>query len=507
MTRSTRAWLGAIFGAFFVILIYPQARAYWFAGLPFPSRPVTLLPLIGDRPKPPTDEVESAAWLLSGAARLSENQKLTGSERESLVGIAQRESLREPTNAFWNQMLAILASPTEARDYWMRAANSTTYNDYQSDAVARGRVEYLRRSGASMGWHAAALFAERRSEGAVLTQRLASQLAGASPKLALRLSILENGRLLRDGGRSLAAARIGVALVEGASYPPSLRRTGDARRLLLARTEMVQQLRKSFPSRVQATEDVFRANDAWLAMTGSDEPGGVYRSLGWGSLATAVLPGALTITACLGAGLWLLISLHHRFQPLAGRRRGLTAFLLAAALAWGAWATTHLWLPACAAALCALFLLYEPRQLRARVPDSLGPLFEILVAVLATSFVALITAYVAGLSGPALILLPELDAPGWSYGGAASIAGLAVLTLGSVCLIAPLFAVAQRISTSEVFDRALRQFGANVTLIAATCAMVGLPVAMIVDQRLRQELTQIAENEPLYHYNRWFRVQ
>jgi hypothetical protein len=508
MTGAGRAWLGAIIGAALVTVSYPQARAFLLTGLTFRLPTVSLLPVEGDRLRLPTDEVEAAGWLLSGAEQIIAKRELKESEFMSLKSMARGYSATDPSNAFWNQMLAVLSSGTEAQSYWTNYGRYSTYNDYQSDAVARSRLDYMRSSGAAMAWHSAALYTERRSAAATLVKRSAAQMLEANPSLELRLATLENGRLLRDGARSLATAEVGVTLVEGASYPPTLKREPVAvRRLLLARTDLAEQVRKDQPQSVARLEETFRANDAWLAMTSSDEPKTIFRSLALGSLATGVLPGALALVAACGLVLWGIVMINHRYQPLAGKWRPVIATVLSVTLGWGAWAATHLWLPAISAAACALVLLYQPRILRSKIPDSLGPLFEILVALLAIGFLGLMAMFLGGMTAPAVLILSRLDFPAWSYGGAAAIAGLAVLNLGFVCLLAPLFALAQRIPTAVVFDRALRQFAGNVTVLAATAAMVGLPVSILIDQRLRKELTQIAENEPLYHYNRWFRVR
>src|SRR5262249_6091173 len=119
-------------------------------------------------------------------------------------------------------------------------------------------------------------------------------------------------------------------------------------------------------------------------------------------------------------------------------------------LALGAYLITLLPLAAIAAFLCCLFLTLGPKRERRVRVDDLGPMFSFTAATLGLVVLALLAAFVLGISSSAVSILPSLNVPREYLGGSGALLGLAIIVLAILLLLAPLFAISLRVATPFV---------------------------------------------------------
>ncbi|MCX7799396.1 MAG: hypothetical protein N2109_03535 [Fimbriimonadales bacterium] len=506
MTTAGRVLLGALLGAWAVALIHPTSRA-WVLGArlrPGPCPPLT------PTWRPSDERLEAAERIRSRAADLRTLEARTPERLRSGLSSSQIRARREPANAYWLQMVAVfrqaLGDSAGAREAWELAASCRRWADLQTDELLARADAAGRAQGIQQAWTLFAAYPLRSTDAVAAIKSFARVVHRQHPvrgssNLRFRIATVANGRLLRDGSRSLLLAALGSDILEMATYPPSMASFPSQRALLIARYDLINAAREA------GMEDeavwllrTFQENDGWNVLLASVDPIREAQTLAFGALLTAVLPGALALLSLSGLAVWGLgwLLIHRRglrapFCPPWVYGVGVAAGLLV-------YLQLRLWIPAVAVAAAFALLGFGPTRTRRVADPEMGPLFSFTVWLLASAFGLFHTLMIAGKSWPGWHLLPFLQLDAEFVGGAGAWASLAGLCLSGLLVVAPTWAMVERQSTPFVLGLALRLAGKYLALTGATLGLLSLLVALPLDRRLYNVGRELVENEPLHYY-------
>jgi len=512
VTPRVRALLGAAGGALLVLVAHPSTRPGLLAA--FRKRPPDdLSGLLTPPPlRKPTDRPSGAAYLHEGAERLVEGSPLTQTERKALVEIAERGADTEVDNAFWPLARSVFETGAAARGSWRTASRRLRYDDYQNEALtemmvrAARQVQGARTIGDAPAWIYAAA-APRRSlaMGAALKSEAFRTLETLdSPRVRdeYALQTIHNGATLRNYSRQYRLAAYGMAIVEGATYPPgaviddpATGLNGSPRRLVLAKGELTRKLRESGRgSEARFCDRQFQVNDSWQAFQEVRDPAGRFQALALAAVFVAALPGGFLVTALVGGLVWMFGRRTTAVAYVRSRFHGSGLAATSFALLGGGVFLGYPWVGLTAAA-CALVPALGPERPKRFGDATLGPLHGFLVGVVTLVLLIGVPLAAVARSLPGA-LLPELGPVGAWLGDAQRLGALIVALLGASALIAPAYAVVRRFSTPTMAAQTYARVGRNVTLVALALALVASPLCYALDRLLGNALLQITLNEP-----------
>ena len=503
MSPAARAYYGAVLGALLTMVVHPVSRPYVLSGfLHWGDSPAahTTPWIVGNVPRLPVPKsaLDASLWLQAGAERLWARRPPSDAELESLIEVARSAGLEEPENAYWTQMeavfLGVLGRLQEADRAWMRAARAARWNDLQGARLIRVREDLARESGARMAWQLAYVYRLRSLANAQVIRAFgrAAVLRAGNAILAVRWAGVSNARLMRDGARSIEGGQVAADMMEAVSHPAGLAFTNSHRVLLLARYDLVNAL--AAEKRLEMSSQVaqaYDANDSWLGMTQRFDSQERIDLLSIFALAAITAPSALLAVAGFGGVLWLL----GLWATSSARVRLLFAPPLApwigVASAVAAYAATGLTLAPIAVVLCYVFLVFTPPQVRTLTPTDLGPLFRTVLGGLGCAMAVFFGAFFGSLSTPACELLAAIGLPRDYYGGATLFLGLAGIVLCMLPLMAPGWALVQRVPTPKVVAYALRALGRGLCSAALGIAVVVGPLAVYADRELNHTMQML----------------
>jgi hypothetical protein len=472
----------------------------------------------------PDDLNEASLWMLAGVKKIAMREIISSGDFDKLIAVAHQAGDRDPDNAYWRQMEAVFLqhslkvfkhSPAETArlhqellNCWITAAKRKRWDDYQTGRIKSVQQQLASEFGGPAAWQFAAVYSKRSTDAVLAIQAVGRDLLrSADPKsssfLLLRYYTLINGKLLRDGARSLVIGECGASMVEFASYPNDLKYPPPPRKLVFARTALYNELWKGgYKDQARDVDLAFKDNEGWLALTGRADIPVKTEQLRIASLITVSVPGALLIVSLFGGILWGLSSILKARPKLLKVVEPPIAPVIGLVLAVVLYAVTRLFLASIAVCACFGFLAFTPTHERSKAPEQMGPVFELTVFALSVVMAVLGVVFVLGMATPGCQVLADFDAPKELYGGSTLLLGLCGIVLGLLLLAAPCWGMIQRIPTPAVVVLALRQFGRGLFLGALALAIVITPVAVFADNVVRLELQHIVGNEPLYYlYN------
>jgi hypothetical protein len=524
VSKSWRAFYGAAVGALLVLFIHPASRPFlltalsrWGSSKTFQNNPLVIESL-KELPKVTGLDVASV-YMQVGAERALHPQSGQAGDWPSLMSVAAHAAQQDPDNAFWVQMQAVLTDamsktvpPAQranlrnlAIEEWGKASHLARWDDYQTRKLGKLQAQLAVESGGPAAWQYAAVYPLRGTAPIDAIGEFARNLvlnldSTSKSALILRYETLMNGRLIREGSRSIAIGEAGVNMVESASYPKEIAATKNPRVMVITRAEFYNQLvHAGMTDQARQVLDTFKSNEGWLAFLRQENIGAETRDLRFLSVFTIVLPGALLAISLFGGLLWLIAALL-RLKP------GLMKIVeipygpaIGLALAIIVYTFTHLPLASLAVFACFGFLAFTPRNDRSRVNEPLGTAFELVQVILGCVLVILLVGFLVGLSTPGCQVFEELDVPKEFYGGSTLLLGLAGIVVALLSLAAPLWAVIQRIATPSILLAALRQFGRGLFLACLSLAIIATPICVLADRYVRGELGKIVANEPVFY--------
>lgn len=513
MNRLGRTAAGALVGIVATILIHPASRR--FVLLPFldlgPSvqmdRTEWLPSNLGVLPSP-QDTLQASLWMQVGAEMITQRKPIEPEDLNRLIAVAEASSQGEPENAFWLQMKSVFLWESgrreEARQAWIHASLALSWNDYQSRRFEHLRSELEAIDGGPMAWHSAAAYFRRSTAMARTIDWFCRSLferSGLDPEeeMAIRLATVRNGRLLRDGSRSIAVGVYGAQLVEY-SYAPVGASRASPRQQLLSRDSLVNAVRRlRLPAEAAQIDEAFQSNDAWLALTRPQQARANATEPAVYSVITAGAPGVLLGLSAIGFLLLGAVRLlevfprSHRFfrppwTPALGVLVGVWLYL-----------QSGLILAAVAATLCFSFVAFEPANPRKRLPNRMGFGFRLAVFGLTILFIVLLGGFWIGLTTPSLEVVTYLDYPASLLSGNQVLLSLAVLVFAMLFLAAPGWAIVDRIPTPYATVLTLREFALRLAWVSLAACIVAAPIAVYVDNQVRTHMGVLMANEPAHY--------
>jgi hypothetical protein len=515
MTLWSRAIFGALIGAILTLFVHPSSRPY-LSGPFIESSNLIQGPQYAPLPKSfpetlpePSDDLSASLWIHVGAEQIKNRVELSNAQIEGLIKIARTRGKKDVANAFWKIAEAAycgkLGRKEEARQAWMVASRCIGYDDYQTRYLLQVR-ETLAKTTASNSWQFAYCYRLRSFAFAIMVESFARNLVGHLSRktpddLALRYATLVNGGLLRDGARNLEIMQRGIAIVELASHPPELQTQASIKRLLIAHSDFKEALKSiGMVEEAQRVEGNYNQNDGWYALTKREDTGEKLASLTLFSALWPNLPGVLLQCSIVFGAIWLLGLGMERLVRIQYRYAVIAALALAVTLSVSVFLLTDSNLALLATALCCLFILLSPRNVRTQLPKELGPLFTCAVLTLATAFLGLTAIMFMTRTLPVVANAPAFDSQLSSIIDFRLAAGLALILISCLYLFAPLWAMAQHIRTMFVLARGLRTFGAIGTILGLVLSVAATPICVYFEKENQETFGMLLKNEPVYYY-------
>jgi len=510
MSPLVRAVVGAAAGAILTLLIHPVSRSFITAIFHRESAANLTVMMEGRqrRLEPPSDLIQASVWIQVAAEKLEVQQGLEAKEYGTLTKILDQACKRDPDNAFWFQMRAVIlnamARPTAARQAWTRASRAAVWNDYQTTRLFQCERRIAERTGADQAWQTAYVYYARSHATPRMIERFSRTIVGkadfdSDAGLDARVATILNGNLLCLGARTIADGALGLRMIDIAAYPEEMAGISKPKRLYLGRNLIVTNLRnRGRDDEARTAQRIFQHSDGWDAMTQTQDPDENARTLAWLSILTASVPSLTMLFAAIGGfgyviglGVEQLTGSHGRLSPAP-------VAMCASALAAVVFALTLFPLAAAAAMLCLLFLTVGPKRHRRTSVEDLGPFFAFAVFMVAVIFTLVLGLYLIDGTTAATAVLPMAGVPD-IYGGGTAFVGLALVVFGVLFLIAPSWALVHRVPTPQVLSLALRKWGAFMGVGCLVLAVLLGPLSIYADRKIGDRLTKIVGNEPVYY--------
>jgi hypothetical protein len=502
MTRGGRALLGAALGAALTLFLHPASRPYLTTVFISPTSHSTPV-----QRGIPDDPVQLSDWMSAIGERFLNRQKLTRVELDNAILAATKGAKLNADNPFWHQMLACfyhqIGDEEEAKHQWITASACARWNDFQTEELLREHQRLTQDFKAAQSWQLAYVYFQRTESAVKMISSYGHSIYASIPLasdegLPLRAANVINGMRLREGSQSIRIGYFGTDMSEMACHPSGLSETLSRHKLFLAHIRMQDRLRQlGHQQLADQVYDCYRQADAWYVYENPVEAESNVAELSFLSLFLSGFPSMLTVVGITGIVLWLtgiaLRKLEH--IPL------LPALVAGLLLAIGAYSITLLPLAAITTFLCCAFLTLGPKRERSVKIDDLGPMFSFTAGTLGLVFMLLFGAFVVGTSAPAVSILPFLSVPHEYFGGSGVLLGLSIIVLAILLLLAPMFAIALRVSTGFVLSKALRKFGAFLAYASLGLIVVGTPLCIYFDRDNSETLRRIVTNEPVYYLN------
>ena len=514
MNRSGRILFGVLAGALLTLVIHPVSRK--FIILPFMelgasdslANSIWLTQNLDILPAP-NDTLSASIWVQAGAEQLVRGKKISSDNLVRLIEVSQAAARGEPNNGFWLQMKAVFCWESgereRAREAWLQASRASAWNDYQSRRLERVRNELAEIDGGPMAWHSAAAYYQRSVACARTIDWVARGLSerwSSAPERVLesRLATLRNGRLLRDGSRSVAVGSYGAQLIEFAYRRFDVIGNMTPREIELARFQLVNDLRDSGrPHEALEVDDAFQTNDAWFALTQPSRAIENAHNLAATAAITSSVSGIFFGIALVGLLLLGVVALFERLPALQRVFTPPLAPVLGVFVGVALYLQTGLVLAAITVAMCFGFLAFEPPRARRQRKPRLRVGFRIAFVVVASLFILMVGAFWLGIGTPAYEIVPNLRFPVELFGGNTVFLSLAVLVLSLLLLIAPGWAMVERVPTTMATISTLHEFSRRVAWGALLCGLVVTPIAVYVDNQVRQSMDLLLTNEPTHY--------
>lgn len=500
---SWARWLsGLVLGALLAFGFFAPTRLLLLDGLQWgPSKiRLTSRALVENVPKlpAPTDSLTRWQWLETAARKRSREGKLSTATRQELITLAREGSKAEPDNAYWPQLEAVWSRDVGR---WQEASRKARWADPQEVAMQRLETELARPFG-PRAWHFGALRASRSDSVLLQLEGLARELSRNSrvdrAGIAVRRATLRNGDLIRLGARSLPAASTGSQITEIATFPPEVLEFRSPRKLIVARMEFVQALRaRGGETDAELADRSFSQNDSWMALLESANVADSTRDTLIRALFAGGIPACLLVMIFgwgIGWAVWYALERRQiqRFHPA-----GLA--IVAVGAAFATFVASGQILASLVVVLCIALLGWSPHPARSEPVLDFGPFYRFAVFLFALSLNALITCFVLGISTPGWELARVLPIPEDYYGFSPLFLGLSILVVGLGLLLAPALALAYRIRTPLVVVKLLTDLHRTGTIVTLTLFLVAVPLGVLEEQRTREELRRIFQNETLYY--------
>jgi hypothetical protein len=522
MGPLARALLGVALGSCLTLFAHPVSRQFMLGLLPRSQAVAPLSAATGHvrgKMERPHSLIEAGLWMQLGCEKLRSSNPPNKHELLSLVALARNTGLwqapgvNEKENAFWPEMAAVflekLGRREEAKKEWLKASTRSLWRDYQASRLLLTSQE-MDRAGGKFAWHLAAAYYKRQSFVPQAIYRYAVTTTiplGVASKedLRFRMATLANGQSMAASAQSMDTLRFGVGVANLAIVPKGSSGDMKASEVAKARGHFYENLKKvGFADEANRASSTYNEIDSLPVLTGSFDPDSNAARFAIYSIFTSTFPCAMLLVSIFGGLVWGAGALVLRF---AGDHVGFgwpRTIAFGSALGVGVFSVTFLPLVAIISLLSALFLVFTPKQERSRYPADLGPLFSWMMGVLALLFLTVLGLFFIQQSQPDRIIMPLITGANPDYlAGRNALMGLAAIIFAMVLLASPMWAFALRVRTPYMLGLCLRSFGRMLTAMALAGVLIGGPICVYADSRVRDTLEQLVGNEPVHYVIRF----
>lgn len=510
MKISARALLGAAIGAVITVLAHPLSRPFFLE--PFrvvsPDRLSTAFDTYSRHPVTPRNVVGASLWLQLAAERLCQREALSPMALNTMVLICKRAEAKEPGNALWPQMEAVILSEKglsrEAYVAWVRASRCGTWNDYQTPRIllARDRIAEITKN--RQAWQLAYVNSAKSATFANLIERYARNLLSGAGLVKVddlhhRYATLLNGELIRLNSRSMSNGLKGANIVQLSAYPANQMHVSSPKRLWIGQSQVASNLAKlGYSEEAAHARKAYTNNESWLGLTKSRDIQEDIFNVSLGSVLAATLVGSLVITSLVGTNMWLIGLVVGAAFGKASRFPLYVVIPSGLLLSGSAYAFTKDLGAVLTCALACLFLLAGAKNVRKAMPEDLGPLFGLVQLILAIACGTAISASVICRSTSARAVFPQIGVP-TDFFASPFLLGLACLFFSMLLAVTPIWAMVQKLGTPHVLGLGLRRFGAYMGVGSFVLSITLGPLAIFADQRIGHTLLEVVQNEPVHY--------
>lgn len=513
MTLLGRIALGAALGALTTLLLHPVSRPRLFGALANwgPSKEARTAPdLLANLDRLPTPKSISDAslWMEAGARRILSRKPTSKREWDSFIQTAKAGAEFEPDNALWPQMEAVFllakGQRSESWVVWKSAAKRLRWDDGQTRRLETV-ASRLRSAHHEGGWAWISAYGRRSTVIARSLEWFARDLVRSTTlekrsDLELRYATVMNGRLMREGARSIKVGEVALAVVELGSYPPNLLSISSPKKLLIARAELFHALRNAgWTLQADEVDRAFRDNDGWFGFPTASEAESSAQTIGLGVLIANSVGAVGTIIAAVGAALWG-IGISIARTEKSRRPKALPLAVAAGTAAALTWLLTDAWLPTVLIAAAILSLLLSPTNTRSRASVHLGYLHGVALLVTGLSLVSAIAVAVIANVTAGVESLPFLGWASEALDDQRAALVLAVVVLSVVVGMSPAFALVHRFSTLQIIASSAERLGRSIMLGALALLVLAAAPALYVDRVYGNVLSELVNNEPVHYY-------
>lgn len=505
MSAGTRAFWGALLGALLALLALPESRNVLLQPWVQPNPERVLRDSRWSAPTalsvPTPRSVETAAFsLLLACEELSERRQLRPSDQALLRDLARAQADREPENAFWRQMQALLEfDRDEATKAWMQAARANTWNDFQNQRIEQIGQELTGKGTAPTSWHYAVLARERSLSHVRRLHSFSSSLllksANSVEALAIQVATLENAALIRKGSRSISVGMVAVQMQETAVAGTSAELTVSPKQRDLSRLQLERQLQSEQRARIS---NLLRESDAWVSFMSTPEVQERREHLWRTALLSHVLPPAILIAGFLGAAL-AAVGFGLRKSPLLQRAFQPPFIMVLAVLSSvGMYLLTQILAAALATVLSLSLFAFSRAHTRSAEVTRLEAGARFQVALLAVPMLLAICFLLAGSFPAARLMDFAYVDPIVQLVGAPMMLWLSIMLLLVAIGSAPLWAHLWRCKPSQIAPLVIQELGIATASFAVVLLIIVTPLTTLQERATKDALSKMLANEPNY---------
>jgi hypothetical protein len=502
MSSWARWACGLVLGSILAFFVFQPTRLLLLDGLQWGPSQIRResKALVENVPKLPlpTDSLTRWQWLETAARKRSREGKLSPATRQELIELSREGAKAEPENSYWLQLEAVWSRDA---DRWVEASRRPRWADPQELAMQRLELE-LRRPFGPRAWHYGALRASRSDSILLQLEGLSREYSRTrrldAAGITVRRATLRNGDLIRLGARSLPAASTGSKITEIATFPPEVLEFRSPRKLILARIEFVEALQaRGGATEAELADRSFSTNDSWMALLESSSVADSTRDTLLRALVASGIPACLLVMLLGWSAGWAGWYALERRQ--INRFRPVLLAVVAMAAAFATFLATGQSLASLVVVLCLSLLGWSPKPARSEPVLDFGPFYRFAVFSFALTLNVLIACFLLGISTPGWELARVLPIPEDYYGFSPLFLGLSMLVVGLGLLLAPALAMAYRIRTPLVVFKLLTDLHRTGTIVTLSLFLLAVPLGVLMEQRTREELRRIFQNETLYY--------
>lgn len=518
MSSLQRLFAGMLVGTVIALLIHPTARStflYLLRPHDEVARAVERSPLAQSPSfpiRPPKEKRVSTSDLSLLAYQMARRINVQGQafveeeDFQKAFAYLEHASRAEPDNAFWPQMVAVLAHRSGrgdlAREMWQRAALLGTWSDRRAEQILQLSEQLSKADGAPFSWHTALSVRLRLSDPAAVILRSAAAAFEPTPdnprRLRERAIAIANAGLILQGAYSVEARMAACTLAYRAAEMGAGPRSTilEPSRFEDVRASFVRDIAEEVSEReAQAASRTLMRAEGWLRLIKPMARIEAERDrVAATSILTATVPSALLLTAICLAGLaalgwgvrWLLGPIPH-----PDHRAVLSVGVILALIAY--WCTGLFSLAAWTVLLAVVVAL----PIEVAATEAVLPRWWERVTLLAVGVTGagLLTWYFIYASMPSRLLATfDPDAPPWTDESHILLM-VALVTLSLAIPACRIFAGWRRLSVFTVLGSYLAWMGTVLAVVMVALGALATPLALKIERETKRTVELWATDE------------